>query len=102
METSSEESKDSELELAIYDDQVKKDDITLTLKRDFNVDDLITHDEDEKLFNVPQRNKRREARLNADSETYQAEMVVVKQTLKMRSVEGEIADLEEKLRQKQE
>ena len=66
------------------------------------MDDLITHDEDEKLFNVPQRNKRREARLNADSETYKAEMTVVKQTLKMRGVEGEIADLEEKLRLKQE
>ena len=74
VETSSEESKDEDLEFAIYDDQITKEDSTPTLRRDFNVDDLITHDPNEKQFNVPKKNMRRAARLNADSETYNAEI----------------------------
>ena len=48
--------------------------------------------------NVPQRNMRRAMRLNSDTETYKKEFEVVKHTLKMRGVEEEIADLEQKLR----
>ena len=100
VEASSEDSKVEDLELAIYDDQVTND--NSTLKRDFNVDDLIHHKDEDKLFNVPQRNMRRAMRLNSDTETYKKEFEVVKHTLKMRGVEEEIADLEQKLRFKQE